>query len=642
MEKSKRLPKSLIYLSIAVVYFVLSLPFDSFKFPNGFSELRLTGLLPAAAGLLYGLPGALSCAAGNLAWDIINGFDIYCVFGFLGNFLAGWLPYKLWHTLFAYKGPEIHYVDSAGAVLKFALVSAISACGEAGVIAAGGQLLGGFSFSSFFIPVALQYYALSVLAGMLVFHVCVSVFHLVPHIPEDAYKFIRRWPSLEYVLCAVLVVLSLASVGITGNSSGENAKTAAVLSAAVLADAVIVAILPFKRGGQRVREEKAYREVAGLKAQFITLFLVTLCGFFIFFTTMCFRMLYVDFRYSNVGDEKLSMLWIRVILSGAAAATVFIIVMAVALKIIQRNVVEPIGKTAAYAGAFADGGELKQEQLYLKRTGSEIDQLGRSVNVMSEDIRRYVKDIKAKTAREEYMAAQLAIARSIQLGMLPGRWMGTGFGVVPYIKPAKEVGGDFYYFKQQDECRVFVCIADVSGKDVSAAMFMARTKTLIEAYADLPPGNMLTRINQALSEGNEAMMFVTLFAAVIDRENLQMSYANAGHNPPVYYSAGHAAWLEDEPDPPLGIMEQIQYQQHVLEITREFRLFIYTDGVNEAQNAEEEFFGNERILQTVEDAALMGLSDEELIKRMDEELISFTQDAEQSDDITMMAVSIKA
>ena len=108
----------------------------------------------------------------------------------------------------------------------------------------------------------------------------------------------------------------------------------------------------------------------------------------------------------------------------------------------------------------------------------------------------------------------------------------------------------------------------------------------------------------------------------------------------VYYSAGHAAWLEDEPDPPLGIMEQIQYQQHVLEITREFRLFIYTDGVNEAQNAEEEFFGNERILQTVEDAALMGLSDEELIKRMDEELISFTQDAEQSDDITMMAVSI--
>ena len=151
-----------------------------------------------------------------------------------------------------------------------------------------------------------------------------------------------------------------------------------------------------------------------LKAQFITLFLVTLCGFFIFFTTMCFRMLYVDFRYSNVGDEKLSMLWIRVILSGAAAATVFIIVMAVALKIIQRNVVEPIGKTAAYAGAFADGGELKQEQLYLKRTGSEIDQLGRSVNVMSEDIRRYVKDIKAKTAREEYMAAQLAIARSIQ------------------------------------------------------------------------------------------------------------------------------------------------------------------------------------------------------------------------------------
>lgn len=642
MKKSEKIPQPLIYLSIAAVYFVLSLPFTSFKFPDGFSELRLTGLLPAAAGLLYGLPGALACAVGNLVSDIVSGLDIYCIFGFLGNFLAGWLPYKLWHTLFAGKGEEIHYVDSAGTVLKFALVCAISACGEAGVIAAGGQMLGGFSFASFFIPVALQYYALSVLAGLLVFHVCVSVFHLTPHIPEDAYKYKRKWPALEYILCAVLVVVTLFLSWFTWNASEQNEAVAGVLSAVLMAVALIVALLPFKRGSQRAPEEKAYQAVAGLKAQFITLFLVTLCGFFLFFTTMCFRLLYVDFRNSNLGEERLSLLWIRVILSGVVAATIFIIVMAAALKVIQRNVVDPIGKTAAYAGAFADGGELKQERLCLDRTGSEIDELGRSVNVMSEDIRRYVEDIKTKTAREEYMAAQLGIARSIQLGMLPGRWTGTGFGLVPYIRPAKEVGGDFYYFKQQDEGRVFVCIADVSGKDVSAAMFMARTKTLIEAYADLPPGQMLTRINEALSDGNDAMMFVTLYAAVIDKETLRMTYANAGHNPPVYYDAGRACWLEDEPDPPLGIMGGMEYEEHFLEISREFRLFIYTDGVNEAQDKAEEFFGNERIIETVEDAAVTGLTDEGLIERMEEKLLAFTKDAEQSDDITMMAVSIEA
>lgn len=640
MKKSNFFTRTTTYGGIVVIYALLSLPFFRFRFPDGFSELRLTGLLPAAAGLLYGFPGALCCALGNLLGDIAGGLDAYWAVGFFGNFLAGWIPYKLWHVLFTGKGQEVRYLDSAGSVLKFALVSFVGACIYAGVIGAGGQLSGGFSFGQFFLPVALQYYSLSILGGMLIFHICTFVFHIVPHIPCEAYEYKKRLAALDYIVCAVLVITVGVLLAVTGKGGTENTYGPEVLSVMFWLLSVVLAVVPFKRTSKKMDGKARYCKVTGLAAQFITIFLLTLCCFFIFITTLCFRLLYVDFKDSGLSADKMSVLWLRLIISGAVAATVFIVVLSLILRVMQKKVVGPLGAAADYAGAFADGQNLKEEELCLETTGNELDDLGASINTMAGDIRRYVEDIRLKTEREGRMSAQLEIARTIQLGMLPDGFAGTGFGIVPYICPAREVGGDFYFFHQLNEDRVLVGIADVSGKDVSAAMFMARTKTLVDAYAGMPPGQMLMSMNEVLLNGNDAMMFVTLFAAVIDRETHIMTYANGGHNAPVYYNCGHTIWLDDEADLVIGVSGEMEYREHVLPIAEDFRLFIYTDGVNEAQNEKGEFFGDERIMKTARQAFEEQVSDEELIRRMEQTLGEFVKGAEQSDDITMVAVSL--
>lgn len=631
-----------LYIAIGVLYFILALPFLKNNYLDEYSQIRLTSLIPMAAGLLCGFPGALACALGNLAGDIYSGLDIYCIFGFIGNFFMAWFPYKLWHTLFLGKSSSLQYLGTPASIFKFVSISIITGCASAGTIAAGGHLLGGFSFGSFFLPVALQYYDYSLLGGMLICQLCLTVFHVKPHIPEKVYEYSceTKYYIVDYILAGVIVLASCILALLTHNKEISANPVITALCFVVLLFSVILGCLPMKRGSRKNTRRGDYSLEVGIGAQFITVFLLILSMILVSMAVVSIRILYVDFFAYPGGLSNVASLWIRVIITVAVAGTFFIIALPLLLYWIQRIVVRPVREAANYTRQFVTGGELNEEQLHFNRTGNELDQLGESINSMADNIRSFVDDIRLRTAKEEKMAAQLNIASSIQQGLLPGKWSGTGFDIAPFIKPAREVGGDFYHFSQLDEDRTFVCIADVSGKDISAAMFMVQAKILIEENCALAPEQMMSRVNNTLSKSNQALMFVTVFAAVLDRKEKCMTYVNAGHNPPICLNHGKVFWLADEPDFVLGPMEGLEFKQHRLEMGEDFKLFIYTDGVNEAEGAGGEQFGNDRTFDTVKKALHLGGTCQDVLQSIEAAVFQFTEDSEQSDDITMLAVSV--
>lgn len=345
MKQNSLMKNAVMYVAVGLLYFILALPFSSLTFPDGYTELRFTGLLPMAAGLLFGFPGALACALGNLGGDLYSGWNIFYLFGFLGNFLMAWLPYKLWHTLFTEHSHLLHYLDSPGSVLKFVAVTFISSCGSVGVIAAGGQLLHGFSFGTFFVSVALQYYDFSILGGMLLFHICVSVLHIVPCIPKGIYGYPCKKGAYmpDYLISVFIVVLSIIIAVFTLRPEGAEILAEGairVLCLILLISSAILALLPMQRDRAKKVEaagQPQYAAVTGLRSQCIIVFMATLCGFLSFSSFTSFRLLYMDYLMYGQGGGDPSIIWIRVIFSVALAATVLVAVLFLILRLISSR-----------------------------------------------------------------------------------------------------------------------------------------------------------------------------------------------------------------------------------------------------------------------------------------------------------------
>ncbi len=249
---------------------------------------------------------------------------------------------------------------------------------------------------------------------------------------------------------------------------------------------------------------------------------------------------------------------------------------------------------------------------------------------------------QAETKRSERISTELTLASSIQANMLPNIFPAfpdrKDFDIYATMTPAKEVGGDFYDFFMVDEDRLAIVIADVSGKGIPAAMFMVIAKTLIKDHAQLglTPSMIFTRVNDLLCEGNEVGLFVTSWMAIIDLKTGKMTYANAGHNPPIIKKNGVISYLHCTPGFVLAGFEGYQYKESELQLNMGDKIFLYTDGVTEATNAQGELFGEDRLMKSLEsiDPRTNCASILHLIRQ---DVDRFVGDEEQFDDLTMLA-----
>jgi sigma-B regulation protein RsbU (phosphoserine phosphatase) len=274
----------------------------------------------------------------------------------------------------------------------------------------------------------------------------------------------------------------------------------------------------------------------------------------------------------------------------------------------------------------------------------EIGDLAEAFNNMTISLEEYIKNLTAVTAEKERIGAELNVATQIQADMLPSIFPAfpgrKEFDIYASMTPAKEVGGDFYDFFLTDENHLAMVIADVSGKGVPAALFMVIAKTLLKNRAQMgdSPKKILEVVNQQLCENNKAEMFVTVWLGIMEISTGHVVAANAGHEYPILRKAdGQFEVFKDKHGFVLAGMEGIKYKEYEFEMDEGDCLFVYTDGVPEATNSQNELFGMDRLLDALNKNAETQL--EALLNGVKQGIDTFVCDAAQFDDITMLAVT---
>jgi sigma-B regulation protein RsbU (phosphoserine phosphatase) len=337
--------------------------------------------------------------------------------------------------------------------------------------------------------------------------------------------------------------------------------------------------------------------------------------------------------------------------------------LALLVAFIARGITLPLRRLTAAAREVA-GGNL-DASLPTPQADDEVRELAESFGNMQTSLRDYIRDLTQATASRERMESELRIAHDIQMGILPKIFPPfpdrSEIDLFASLVPAREVGGDFYDFFPCGEDQFCFLVGDVSGKGVPAAFYMAVAKTLIKAVAEssntggnrvtdyLPggvvqaarrctdPGRILARANNDLAQDNESCMFVTIFCAVLDMKTGELRYASAGHNPPVLLRAGTGPeYLPTRQEPVAGALEGVAYTTDTLTLKPGDGLLLYTDGVTEAMNPDQELYGEARLLEQTK--ILGGLEPNPLCERLGENVHAFAAGAEQSDDITMLAL----
>ena len=272
----------------------------------------------------------------------------------------------------------------------------------------------------------------------------------------------------------------------------------------------------------------------------------------------------------------------------------------------------------------------------------DIAQLRDSFATMQQSLKRYVQELQASTAAKASIESELKVACDIQMSMLPKTFPAfpdrSDLEVFASLTPAKGVGGDLYDFFIRDE-KLFFCIGDVSGKGVPAALVMAVTRTLFRNIAVHigEPGSIVETMNTAISEGNDNNMFVTLFVGALDLHSGHLSYCNAGHDAP--FMQGDL--LACDANLPVGVMPGWTFSQQETDISRGSTLFLYTDGLTEAENSRHELFGMERLRAQLSSSSFQSPTPQELIEAMTDAVGRFVGGTEQSDDLTMLAIQFK-
>lgn len=277
------------------------------------------------------------------------------------------------------------------------------------------------------------------------------------------------------------------------------------------------------------------------------------------------------------------------------------------------------------------------------KTGDEFEELAESFNQMASDLKTHMDELRRTTAEKERMAKELEIAKGIQQSFLPDSVPEIpGIDLAALNLPALEVGGDFYDFIPITTDRWGLAIADVSGKGVPAALFMALSRTLIRASTARNPAtvNAIKQANSLICEDSKTSMFVTLFYAILDANKMTLTYINAGHNPPLLFRSGTTdiALLEAK-GIALGVIEQVDLDEVELELKRGDTVVLYTDGVTEALNEAGEEFGSARLMAVLR--AQSGSSARELIAQIRDAIQTFTGNQPQFDDITLMVLKAK-
>ena len=277
----------------------------------------------------------------------------------------------------------------------------------------------------------------------------------------------------------------------------------------------------------------------------------------------------------------------------------------------------------------------------LKKAHESLEQAHGKLEETHQQLLTAYDQLEETTAAKERIESDLRIARNIQMSMVPSLFPERDdLDLYASMTPAKEVGGDLYGYLLLGDLLYF-CLGDVSGKGVPASLFMAQATRLFRTLAaqKLQPAQIATQINDALSgDDNEQGMFVTMFIGLVDLTTGHLHFCNAGHNPPVLISEGKTEFLEMIPNLPIGLMPEFEFEGEEIEDITNKPLFVYTDGLNEAENRQQDQFSDERLLEILETTPFE--SSMQTIELLASEVEKHRDGADPNDDLTMLCVKV--
>ncbi|MDO4219365.1 MAG: SpoIIE family protein phosphatase [Synergistaceae bacterium] len=324
----------------------------------------------------------------------------------------------------------------------------------------------------------------------------------------------------------------------------------------------------------------------------------------------------------------------------SAILCIFIFMTIIIYFLIRHSVFKPIQKLVDSMMEFITDGKRSKVSLDTS-SNDEFAMIASAFNTMSDNIDKYIKENNQLTSAEERRKTEAKIATMIQKGFLaPPRFNTQEYEIVAKMVPAKEVGGDLYEYLDLGDGRVLLTIGDVSGKGYAPSFYMAVALVLIHQYATvgLTPAQILENVNETFCSRNPSLLFITAFVGIFDIKTGVLTYSNAGHNPP-YVLRDRLEPLKGAQNILLGLYKGEKFTQEEIHLSAGESLFLYTDGVNEAIDATNNFFGTERLENVL--SKFHASHEKDLVEYVYRAVRNFTGGSEQSDDITMLAFTVK-
>lgn len=318
-----------------------------------------------------------------------------------------------------------------------------------------------------------------------------------------------------------------------------------------------------------------------------------------------------------------------------------IFILLITTILITRKMTRPIVRLVEATRKIGQGDF--EAKLPVRKSKDEVAQLTKAFAVMRDELRTYIRNLEETTMAKEKIESELSVAHTIQMGMLPqGFSTPENWDLFALLDPARAVGGDLYDFFYLDKDHLCIAIGDVAGKGVPASLFMMVTRTMLRAktVAGSSIGRVMAGINQELCHDNPSQMFVTFFAGIVDLTTGEMEFCNAGHNYPYILGPGEQVrQLKVRNGLPLGIFDDAEYTTGRFAFEPSEILVLTTDGITEALNATNDFFGEAKLASYL--TGLANKNSKALTELLIGELKRFSMGAEQADDITILALQYK-
>ena len=584
-------------------------------------------------GLMFGPAGALGFALGTLVGEVFEGIGLPApLIDFTITFFISALTYRLWYTTFNRGKKDTPRFNSTYNIIKFLSITILISIVYFSFLVISFSLFHNLNYSysisdvDFHVPYMLNIITFTIIFGLLL----ISSFNILKIPLQTPKKKISKIDINQNYLLAVLLICTgyfLFKEFIMNITSIRHFFIFITIITSILLylNTFDVKVEPTKDN---------YSIIEEMILVFLAIITLTIVLNFNYFNMLILS-------YVPKIDPSYQIL---IILS---FTSVFILLVSlIYIRFVENTITNPLYDMINTADNYFKT-KNKVESVYkLKKYITNDDSIGLLANsfvTLYDKIRTNLNQLQITTSEKEKFKTEFDVASQMQSNMLPKNFdeltKNESFEIYAYMKPASEVGGDFYDYFKIDEDHVYFVIGDVSGKGIPSTLFMVKTMYLIENHTKFNEdlSQVIEKVNNLTYERNDEELFVTTWLGKLNLKTGKLSYVNAGHNQPlIKQDSNNFEYMKTHPNLVLGGMEGIKYNEHEINLNAGDMVFLYTDGVTEANDNYNGFYGQNRLKETINENKNKKLND--IINEITKDIDKFCNNSEQYDDITMLII----